>query len=162
LCFAHFIYDGIILPSIRLKFRYRLFRLRDELRELKVLEGEKLEDTVFHYLQGSINNAIRMIPRSDIATALRAKKAIEHDSHLAHLVEKRKALIEQCPIDKVREIEGAAISTVSSALLANNGMLCLYFLPFALLVMCLVLLGSSTGAVWKPLTNILYAPESKL
>ncbi len=35
LAILHFIYEGIILPSIRLNLRYKLFVLRDELRSLR-------------------------------------------------------------------------------------------------------------------------------
>lgn len=35
LCFSYFIYEGIVAPSLRLHQRFRLFALRDELREVR-------------------------------------------------------------------------------------------------------------------------------
>jgi hypothetical protein len=68
LTLAHFIYESIVAPSLRLKIRYDLFALRDELRFLKIKRGSSLDDKHYVYLQDSINTMISHLARYDIAT----------------------------------------------------------------------------------------------
>jgi len=42
----HFVYEGILAPSFRLKLRFELFELRDELRKLKISHAEDLRDEI--------------------------------------------------------------------------------------------------------------------
>ncbi len=63
LAIIHFIYEGIIAPSMRLHYRYRLFTLRDELRFLKATHKDELPDEVFILLQNILNNSITLLHR---------------------------------------------------------------------------------------------------
>ena len=70
----HFIYESIILPSIRLSLRFKLFALRDQLRRM-VMQGTA-SDEVFRIQQSSINNAINMLSWADQAMISRACHAL--------------------------------------------------------------------------------------
>jgi hypothetical protein len=54
----HFVYESILAPSFRLSLRFKLFVLRDEVRQLKIDCASSLNDRHFDFLQDSINNLI--------------------------------------------------------------------------------------------------------
>jgi hypothetical protein len=54
----HFVHESILAPSFRLSLRFRLFVLRDEVRQLKIECAESLNDEHFVFLQDSINGLI--------------------------------------------------------------------------------------------------------
>ncbi|MGH8330614.1 MAG: hypothetical protein ACRER3_22985, partial [Pseudomonas fluorescens] len=55
LAFVHFVFESILAPSFRLKLRFEIFALRDELRLLKIECESSLHDKHFEYLQSSLN-----------------------------------------------------------------------------------------------------------
>jgi hypothetical protein len=65
LAVAHFIYNGIILPMIRFSLRVHLFKLRDQLRNLKIRYDVEISDEVFNLVQASINNTTKLLPQAD-------------------------------------------------------------------------------------------------
>jgi hypothetical protein len=75
-----FVYQGIILPGIRLGLRYRVFRLRDRLRRL-VIEGEvKESDGAFQLLHGRLNIMCSSLARFDLARAVQASRNMDAES----------------------------------------------------------------------------------
>ena len=53
-----FIYQKIVLPSIRVYLRFELFKLRDRLRWI-IYDNKNKELHALYYLEDSINNALR-------------------------------------------------------------------------------------------------------
>lgn len=153
--FIHFLYDGIILPSIRLRLRFGLFRLRDDLRALKLSKGEELPDEVFHYIQDSINNAINMLPRVDVVTAFRLTRLLDQDKEFARLLEERKALIENCSVEEAKQIHTKVRDVIPQALVVNNLMLLMYLVP----IFILAVLGRHA---WNALKDSVSAPENRV
>src|SRR5437016_3219603 len=99
----HFIYQGIILPSIRQRLRYRLFELRDRLRTLNIRHKNDLQQEVFDYLQRSINNTIKYLHRIDLELIV-TSRAIVKDKDVDEFIKKHNAMLDNCDIDEVRDI----------------------------------------------------------
>lgn len=59
----HFVYESIIAPNVRLELRFELFKLRDELRNIKLnRELSKEDNEVFSILDETICVAINRLP----------------------------------------------------------------------------------------------------
>jgi hypothetical protein len=79
-CGVIFVYQGIILPSIRLGLRYRLFKLRDQLRRL-VIEGKVEEsDRAFQVLHDRLNFMSKSLARFDLVRAAHASRNLDEES----------------------------------------------------------------------------------
>ena len=131
----HFIYEAILLPALRLELRFRLFALRDELRQLKYSEPDRLGDTLFRYLQSAINNGISMMHRLDIQTLESAYQSVENNPHLKSVVEKRTALIDASDLEEVQSIHKKTIQLMTTAFLVNSGAWFVYVLPIVFAIM---------------------------
>lgn len=151
----HFLYEGVILPTIRLRLRYKLFELRDKLRRLKIERGDNLSDEVFSQLQDSINNTICFLHTINLETLKRLHRAIDSDQSLRKEMEKRRNVIETCPLKEVREIDQQHFIVILSVLTGTFGGWVIYVLPP---IMVYSLLGKIIGFV-KALTLI---PEDKV
>lgn len=130
----HLIYESILVPSLRLRFRFRMFALRDELRKLKA-ENEDVSNELFDYLQDSINIQIKFLHQLDIKTMLWAYKSVNDDELLHEEVESRWALIESCDREEIREIASEIYSSAAILFLINNGALFFYGLPVVLAIL---------------------------
>lgn len=129
LALIHFVYSGILLPSIRFSLRLRLFALRDELRNLKIENEVDLSDDVFTYVQESLNNTINILPRIDIPTIKLADREIKDHQLIIREVESRISLIEECHVEEVKEIYVEMFKIFRLALLANTGPWFAYLIP---------------------------------
>jgi hypothetical protein len=148
----HFIYEGIIAPSIRMGLRYRLFAMRDELRRLKFDHGERLDNELYRHVESSINATIKHLHQIDAGLAYSAWDAFGRDAELMARVERVEALYESCKIDDMRTVRDEHRRTIGLALLTNVGAWGLYLSPFAL-----ILLASSSLAL--TVKRVLTLPE---
>jgi hypothetical protein len=124
----HWIYEGIILPSLRFSFRCELFELRDALRDLKQKYRNEISDEVFRYLQGSINNGLVLLPITDLRI-IYAARAIERDESLISRLEKREAAISNCKVKEIQEIKNKLGIISIKAFVANTAGSFVYIVP---------------------------------
>ncbi len=146
----HWWYEAILAPSLRLDFRFRLFKLRDEARELKMHLGNKLDDRHFHYLQDSINNAIRLLPRMDIAMLVTVARRMEHDADLRARIAARSKILDDCKFPEAADIRKRANEVLGFVLSTNGGGWIPYLVPIALAVACY----KRTEAIVKSITAL--------
>ncbi|MEW5800263.1 MAG: hypothetical protein AB1728_14790 [Bacteroidota bacterium] len=154
LTILHFIYEGIILPSLRLKIRFNLFALRDKLRKLKSTYGKDLSDEVFLDLQESINNTIRFLPRISIELIFEATKELKENPKLIQEAEKKIKLIESCGVQEAINIQKESFDLFKLCIGFNTLALFIYLIPLAV---TLTLLKGSINIVNK----IQFIPESE-
>lgn len=128
----HFVWESIIAPSLRLQLRYRIFEQRDRLRMLKVTRHDELSQEAFCSLHDSVNTAVRLLPSIGLTTLMEAGHAVESDPELREYIEKRRELLNHCPVQEVREIHQATTAAVSSAFAINSLCLTLWLLPIVL------------------------------
>lgn len=129
LAICHFIYEGIIAPSLRLKLRFKLFALRDELRSLKVDHKHQLREKHFEYLQDSINSSIAMLPRFDIWTMITIIRKLESDKELGAKAQERRKILDDCNIPDITRIREKSVGAAMEALLVNSGMWLFLLVP---------------------------------
>ena len=55
IAFVHFVYEGIVAPSLRMECRNQLFTQRDALRRLRIERHPESEKAAYEIIHGSIN-----------------------------------------------------------------------------------------------------------
>lgn len=137
---CHFVYESILAPSIRLELRFELFKLRDEVRLLKIknlsstAREPEFVDGHYGYLQDSINSLICILYRYDLAAIWTIADQINRDQALRQRVEARARLLDDCELPVVLSIRKRQLNIAVKALAVNSGpMLLLLLTPvFAL------------------------------
>jgi hypothetical protein len=129
---AHFVYESILAPSLRLRLRFELFSLRDELRDLGMGGQAALDDRQFEYLQDSLNLLISVLDRFDGTTLIAVEKELRRNPLLRAQTEMRLSVVERCENLRARSIRAQCVRIAAQALAVNHGGACLYVLPLAL------------------------------
>ena len=127
----HFVYDGIILPTIRLHLRYQIFAIRDDLRRLKIVYKDNLGNEDFHYLQDLANNSIRLLPYINLEILYRARQILTNQKIERKVMERIKR-IESCKVADAVQIRIRINRCLGYAFVANSGMWLIYILPLIL------------------------------
>ena len=151
----HLVWESILAPSIRLGLRYELFRLRDELRWLHYNDSSNCNHLVFKYLQGSLNNGIRLLPRTDFVMFSTVERAIANDEGLRKRIEKRRESIDACNNDDVQRIERRIENITRRAFAVNTGGWMIYVVPIFCAFACF-------GAVNRFIKEALLVPEGEM
>ncbi|MEO7509325.1 MAG: hypothetical protein ABIZ95_18915 [Pyrinomonadaceae bacterium] len=155
LTILHFVYEGIIAPSLRAYLRIRLFDLRDELRDLKIEREIQLPNDVFRDIQSLINGVILRLRQIDPQFMLLAEKAFENDAKLQQSAANKLARLEACPVDEVVEIRKKCFRYIDFAVLVNSGGLFFYLVP---VVVCLLFFRN-----WKQIAKKTFVlPENEI
>lgn len=137
----HFVYESIVAPSLRLGLRYELFRLRDEVRLLKIeelhadSEGPQFVERHFHELQDSINSLICILYGFDLVTVCAISEEIDRDAGLKQRVEARSRSLDDCALPEVLAIRRRQFRMAARALAVNSGPMLLWLVSPALLFM---------------------------
>jgi hypothetical protein len=146
LALVNLLYERVLSPSFRFSLRLRLFALRDELRELKITHGGKIDNELFRTLQGSINATINRLASIDLRLLTEAHIAFEHDAELRKYAEDKEALLEACALEEVRRIREKHIKLMMLTLTVNSGGWVPYVIP---VVLGLVFARSTTTLIRK-------------
>jgi hypothetical protein len=128
----HFVYESILAPSFRLKLRFELLCLRDELRMLKIQLGDSLGDEHFHRLRDSINALISMLYRFDVVTLATLQREIRRRPDLRDRVELRARLLDSCGVPQAQRIRQRSLVIATKAIAVNSGGWCVFLVPPAL------------------------------
>lgn len=128
----HFIYDGIILPSIRQNNRNELFSLRDELRWL-MIEGIKEKDiSAFNLVHEAINSFSSRLPMLTISVQRTFQSDIESNVRLRNIIEKRIKIIDNCSNDDIKRIVNDVNLILEKTYISNSGGWFIYLVPIAI------------------------------
>lgn len=134
LAIYHFVWEGIIAPSVRLEIRYELFELRDRLRRIKIEQGNSLNDELFTRLQRSINKEIALLQNADIRSLYYAYTKLYDKKDVLDEIETFDRLVEECSIEEVRNIRHKSIGALAHAFVINSGGWLIYIIPVFLII----------------------------
>lgn len=132
----HFVYEAIILPSARLKHRFRLFALRDRLRTLKA-ENPRIDDEAFHALDDAISWQMDHLHRLTISFMRKVGRLYESNPAFRDHVAERLAILDRCQLTEFKDIRKDLGDYFTQALTINAGAWFVYLVPIALCVVCL-------------------------
>jgi hypothetical protein len=127
----HFIYESILAPSLRLSLRFRLFVLRDEVRQLKLACVESLHGQHLAFLQDSIDGLTLMLNHVDIASLVGVGLESRRDPTFLEQARERARMLDDCTELRVREIRKQTLKIAAEALVVNSGAwVVLFFAPW--------------------------------
>jgi|ERR1035441_4210233 hypothetical protein len=150
----HFIWEGILAPSLRHNIRLDLFALRDNLRRLKINNPE-LPNDAFNTVQDGLNGAIKHLSDIDIPLLVYCDSIVKRDAKLKEVVEKRRDVVLSANSKELIEIAGQIRQKIEHASRINSGGWYLYIIPAAAGFLCL-------KSVCSPIFTILYIPNWQL
>lgn len=150
----HFIYDGIILPSLRLKMRFELFAMRDELRVLSTTHEKHLDEDVFLILHDGINSTLNRLHALTLSTLARVDRAVEENDEIRERIEIRAKKVNSCYLSEIQDIDKHLGSVIERAFFLNAAGWVAYLLPIAFGMILMNKIASTVK--WA-----MHAPESE-
>lgn len=129
----HFIYEYIIAPTLRRNLSFKLFKLRDELRNLAIESEDNINKEVYTYLQNTINNTIKFVDILDFRILYNMKEIIEHDGKLQKMIKKYNEMFEKNATDEMRYIRERKLFVVKEIILVNTFGMFVYIIPIIFL-----------------------------
>lgn len=148
----HLFYQSLLLPTIRLDLRFKLFRLRDKLRKLKLEKGSELDDKIMYDLQKMINANIKNLAYIDFETIYETKKYFDENPKLNSKVEYRRQLLDSSPLQEVKDIYKESVRLFLLTIGANSGGWVVYIVP-ALIIALMY------GSIKNSIKKMLFLPE---
>lgn len=125
----HFAWEMILLPTVRMRYRDKLFALRDELRRLRFEDKADLSDDVFEALEDKLNYFTNNLHRLTLSSraAMRAPLSEEEAKEL----DDESARIMKCGVARVPEMYEEMAVSLDRVLLFNAGGWFIYVIPVA-------------------------------
>lgn len=136
LALFHWAYEAAIAPSVRLGARYKLFALRDELRNFVVREGTHLDNPAIHLLEESINSTIEFMREINFGFILAFQQRCTADESFRKRVEHRRAVIEGFEAPEFQALRKKFEHIFRDVTILNGGGWFVYVVPIALLGIC--------------------------
>ena len=135
LAIVHFIYDGIIAPTIRFHLRNDLFSLRDRIRRL-IIEGNlsSSDKETILFVDNSIGFFLNKLSSLGLRTYYVARREIVKNEELGKTVEKRLSSMKQLQNNEIQDIFAKAIVIVGKAFIFNSGILLLLAILIPLII----------------------------
>jgi hypothetical protein len=115
-----FVWYAIVAPSLRMRLRYDLFSQRDRLRMLRIQHEKDMPMPVYSILDQRVNSAISMLRYVELSTIFTFTRELARNQQLCDKIERRQAIIDNCPIRDVRDISDSVGKTISIALFVNS------------------------------------------
>lgn len=145
---AHFIYERIILPSIRLHYRNQLFALRDVARERIISSDSESSVQAATLVHDSLNNAINRLHLLTLPNKFRAQKRVAEDPVIKQKIKREIDIFKRCNDDEVVQVLIKSGQVLENVLVFNSLMLLLYMLPFVLAVLfCVKVIKTASSIV---------------
>ena len=136
-----FVYQAIILPSIRLQFRYQIFELRDQLRRLVIEEKVKESDKAFQLLHDRLNAMCTSLHRVDLVRVVRASNSLDEEgrTRVANYVR----VMESAPAE-IQRIYKESLNVFAFTLMFNS---IFFFIGVSVFLLIVVALKASFRTV---------------
>lgn len=129
---CHFVYESILAPSFRLKLRFELLALCDELRQLETERDPCVAAEAFEYLQGSLHTLASVLDRFDCVTLNALEREIRRNPEVRARVERQTRVLDACGVAEYQKIRTESLRIAVKAVVVNNAIACLYLLPIIL------------------------------
>jgi len=134
LAFYYYFITQIVAPYLRLRLRFRLFALRDEVRGYWIDRAPGVDERVYEHLEGSLNNAIHLLTRINIEMLRLAYQEFQARPDLRNRVSARIEMIEKCPNPRFMEIRAEVSEVLFDAYVVNSAGWLIYLVPIAVAV----------------------------
>lgn len=125
----HAVYELILLPSFRRSIRFRLFALRDRLREFKSEHSNQCSDEAFHLLDDMLSWQTDHLPRLTYQLLERSAALLRENSVLRDEVARRMQTLNSCKLEEYVSIRKESSQLVLRTMALNSGGWIVYLVP---------------------------------
>jgi hypothetical protein len=132
----HWAYESAIAPSWRLGLRYKLFALRDELRNFAAQKGIQLDHTAINTLEESINSATYYMREINFGFIYSFNTRYKCDESFRKRVNHRRAVLEEYQDVEFRAMRKRYEHIFREINLANCGGWMIYLIPIVYVAIC--------------------------
>ncbi|ENZ5482424.1 hypothetical protein ACGU0V_004005 [Serratia marcescens] len=144
---AHFIYERILLPSIRLHYRNQLFTLRDEIRA-KIIHGTSESGIqAANLVHDALNNAINRLHLLTLPNKFRAQKRVYEDAVIRQRLKREIEVFKRCDDEDIIKILMKSGGVLENVLIFNNLMALVYLSPIVFCVLFCIHVVKTTNRV---------------
>jgi hypothetical protein len=126
---GHFVYEAIILPSVRTSRRYALFSLRDRLRNLRFASGLAINDEAFNVLDSSLSWQLENQHRLTFTMIRSVKRSYLQDKNFKAEIDRNLKIVEACQVQEFLAIRKEAAEHMVATIGWNCGGLIIYWIP---------------------------------
>lgn len=131
----HFIYEVIIAPSIRLNLRNRLFKLRDELRQIKIDGISSQDEKAFWFVHDGINNFLNRIPSLTLERVKALDAEYENNKALKRVMNEHLSAVKNSSDLRIKDVFTKTNSVIGAAIITNMGGWFIYLIPICFIVL---------------------------
>lgn len=126
----HFIYEGILAPSLRFELRMQLFKTRDEIRYLKLQYPEEFDGELYDFIQDGLNKQLKLLPNINIVGLVHAFQRVKNNPELEQAYRALEAKVNECSVDGVKQLYEEGMPRIFGlAFIANSGGWIVYAIP---------------------------------
>lgn len=150
-----FIFDGIIVPSLRMHYRFQLFAMRDELRSMLTDERFAIPADVFRASQSQINTAVSSMDNFHLSLLYQSYQAFKADPELSRQAESHRALIKSFQNESFVSLQKRFSHISVAVLLTNSAGILLWIVPLIAVLLVFTKIKQLT-------LKTLQLPESRL
>ena len=147
----HYIYQSILLPTIRQQLRFRMFELRDQLRHLAYDEIIDPNSRIYKALQGRINVTVDYLYLVDLKALFDAYKHIKNSPTLRKQIEKNRQLTDKCELAQVKDIDNKLNKIFATTLLVNSAC---FFIWSGLFLLVLLTIHRTGKTLFNSIKNL--------
>lgn len=155
----HFFYESVVANSLRHGLRYKFFKLRDELRNVRIDNDlSKKDKQIYDILDNSICQMINSMSFISIGNYYRLKKEIDRNIKVKSDIENVKNLIETANNIELKRINEEIGLIGGRALVINNGGWTIYLI----IPLFIVFLAAIFSVQFDRLTRLTTKVSTKL
>lgn len=130
----HFIYEGMVAPTIRSHLRNQLFAIRDELRKAKSEGLSDRDELAFRFVHQGVNNFLNRLPYITLQRVKLLADEINLDDAKRHLLDHHIQAVKRSENERIRTAFIKANTVLERAFLVNMGSWFIYILPLAMII----------------------------
>ena len=125
----HFVYEAILLPSIRQNLRHKIFALRDRLRAFKAENPAQCSDETFGLMDEQLSWLIHNLPKITFSLVSQSERLLKRNAELRDEVAQRVKILKGCQLNEYVEIRKEAAELTMRTLAYNSGGWIVYLVP---------------------------------
>lgn len=143
LAVLHFVYEGIIAPSLRMQCRNELFKQRDALRRIKIQRHADSRDPAFDIIHSTINGYLTCLSGVTLHFMWRLRSGVR-SGKLREETQARLKALEDCKSEQLIGVGQAMGNAIERAFLINSLAWAFYVVPVLLLILGMHLISKVT------------------
>ncbi|MCC4632650.1 hypothetical protein [Xanthomonas dyei] len=126
LALGHFLYEGVVAPSLRDRLNDEMFELRDRLRRIKLAKGDACPQKAFDIAHNGINQYVHHLHWVTISFVVEFNRS---HKRFRNEVKERREVIANCGVPELHSVVDRGNQIVERALIVNSGAVIVVAIP---------------------------------